>query len=500
MTMSPSGDRLAAAAEHHRQGRLAEAIALYRALLAQRPGDATIAARLASALRSHGRPEEALAIYDSLEADFADNVDFWFNRGNTLADLARHAEADVCFARAIDLDPDQPHVILNRAIARGQLADSDAAIDLYRRVLDIDPDNRTAIHNLGNLLAEDGRQHEAIARLRLAASRWPDLAEAHYNLALVLLRSGDYANGAAEYEWRWQAKDFPGRPDYGSLPGWDGRPFAGRRLVVHAEQGLGDTLQFSKLLGALKSLGGDVIFHVPEPLVPLMRSLPFDIAVTARHRQGDADMQVALMSLIHRLKLTPGSIPRAPSYLSASEADVRQWTGRLGLGAEQMSIGLVWQGNPASPVDRGRSLPSAVELAPFAAIENVRLIALQKLGPDALEPAPAGSGWRVRGLPFTLEHPGPDYDAGVGLFLDSAAIMTSLDLIVSVCTAPLHLAGALGRPAIGLLKQVPDWRWMTGTEVTPWYPAMALVRQNAGETFGPAIMRAVSRAKEMLRR
>lgn len=500
MSMSPSGDVLADATEYHRMGRFREAVEVYERVIAEGQGGNDVMIRLASALRSDGRPLEALAIYETLEPDMAGDVDFWFNRGNALADLGRHGEADASFARAIDIDPERPYVILNRAMARARLDDETAAIDLYRRVLAIEPDHRVATHNLANLLAEAGEFEQSISLLRQAVARWPDLAEAHYNLGLQLLRRGDYAAGAAEYEWRWKTSDFFARPDYGDVPVWDGRPFPGKRLVVHAEQGLGDTIQFAKLLGMAKSLGGDVVFHVPEPLVRLLRSLPFDLQVTAHHRPSDADVQIALMSLIHRLKLTPGSIPGAASYLSAPPDRVDQWAERLDLGPDRPAIGLVWQGNAASPVDRGRSMASAAALAPFAGLEGTRLIALQKLSPDDIEEAGTPSGWRVRDLPFTLEHPGPDLDIGEDIFIDTAAIMSRLDLVVSVCTAPLHLAGALGRPAIALLKAVPDWRWTMGTATTPWYPSMSLQRRAPGETFGPVVERAVAKAREILSR
>jgi Tfp pilus assembly protein PilF len=499
MSGSPKGDMLAAATEHHQAGRYQRAVDLYEALIANGQGDGALLTRLASALRSAGRPGDALDVYDQLETDFAGEVDFWFNRGNALVDLGRHAEADACFARAIDIDPGKAYPILNRAIARASLGDMVAAIGLYRQVLAIEPGHRIALHNLANLLAEEGETLQATAMLRRAVARWPDLAEAHYNYGLMLLRRGDYASGAAAYEWRWRTPGFFERPDYGDVPVWDGRPFPGRRLVVHAEQGLGDTIQFAKLLGMVKSLGGDVVFHVPAPLVPLMRSLAFDVAVTSHHRPREADLQIALMSLIHRLKLTPGSIPGSRSHLSVPGELVGRWAARLELRPDRPAIGLVWQGNPASPVDRGRSLASPQDLAPFAGLPGVRLVALQKLELDEIEPAPTASGWQVRGLPFTLEHPGPDLDTGDGVFMDTAAIMARLDLVVSVCTAPLHLAGALGRPTIGLLKPVPDWRWMMGMDTTPWYPSMELERRAVEEaSYGPAIARAVERARKIL--
>jgi len=234
-----------------------------------------------------------------------------------------------------------------------------------------------------------------------------------------------------------------------------------------------------------------VVFHVPEKLERLLGTLAAPITVTAAQRASDGDFHVALMSLPHRLKLTFGAVPTGKSFLSAEPALAAAWAERLGLRQAKPVIGLVWQGNPNSPAERGRSLPSAEILAPFASLDGVRLMALQMLPAEALEPAPTPSGWRVRGLSFLLEHPGPDTDRGRDAFVDSAAIMAGLDLFVSVCTAPLHVAGALGRPAVAMLKTVPDWRWLLDRADTPWYPSMQLVRQRRGEDFTPLIDRAV---------
>lgn len=500
MSMSPGDDIVARAAQLHRERRYGEAVSLLQPFVdtdADIPG---LLAVYASSLRYDGRLEQALAVYERTERLSGDSADFWFNRANLLADLGRHEEADACIGRALVIAPGTATFLANRGLCRWRLGDLAGAEAFYSGALAVEPDHRLAAHNLANLLAERGEVKEATTLFRRVLHRWPDLAEAHYNFGRLLLRWGDFARGTEEYEWRWQVPGFSDRPDYGDLPVWDGRPFADKCLIVHAEQGLGDTIQFSRLLGLVKSLGGDVVLLVPEQLADLLRSLPFGIEVVHRRRRRAADLQVPLMSLPHRLKLTPGSLPRIASHLQADDGRAQRWKERLSLGPDRNAIGVVWQGNPSSPVEQGRSLSSPDQMEPFSRLEHVRLIALQKLSVEAIEPAPLPSGWRVRGLDFDLEHPGPEFDAGPDAFLDTAAIMSGLDLVVSVCTAPLHLAGALGRPAIALLKAVPDWRWgMHGTR-TPWYPAMRLERQLPGEDFGPAIGRAATRAMAMLNR
>jgi Tfp pilus assembly protein PilF len=500
MSQSPGDDIVASAAQLHREGRYGEAVTLLEPFVDTDSGTPGLLAVYASSLRYQGRREQALAVYERLEHLSGDSTDFWFNRANLLADLGRHEQADTCLGRALEITPGNAAFLANRGRCRGRLGDLAGAEAFYRAALAVEPDHLLAAHNLANLLAERGEVEEATTLFNRVLHLSPELAEAHYNFGRLLLRRGDFARGTEEYEWRWRVPGFSDRPDYGDLPVWDGRPFAGKCLVVHAEQGLGDTIQFSRLLGLAKSLGGDVVLHVPEKLADLLSSLLFDVEVVHRRRRPAADLQIPLMSLPHGLKLTPGSLPRMASHLSAEDARAQRWSERLSLGPDRNTIGVVWQGNPSSPVEQGRSLSSPEILEPLSRLDGVRLIALQKLESKDIEPAPLPSGWRVRGLGFDLEHPGPDFDSGSAAFLDTAAIMSRLDLVVSVCTAPLHLAGALGRPAIALLKSVPDWRWGMRGDRTQWYPAMRLERQLPGEDFGPAIGRAAVRAMAMLSR
>jgi Tfp pilus assembly protein PilF len=482
----------------HQEQKYAEAIAQYETILAAYPAHLDANIFLASAYRASGQLGEAVRIYDEIAETDPPRADFWFNRGNALGDQGRREEAVAAYERSLELDSNGPTVLANKAISELALNRPDAAIESYQRALAIDPIHRIALNNIGNLLAEQGRLHEAADYLRQTIAAFPDLAEAHYNLSHILLRLGDFANGFRQYEWRWQTADFFSRPEYRGIPVWNGEGLAGKRLIVHAEQGLGDTIQFAKVLGLLASLGGDVVFHVPEKLERLLKTVPFPVTVTGTLGASDGDFQVPLMSLPHHLKMTFGTVPSAPSFLSADPDLKRKWSARLGLDASQPAIGFVWQGNPNSPAERGRSLASAEPLAPFSALDGVRLIALQMLPEEALEPAATPSGWQVRGLSYTLEHPGPDLDRGKDAFVDSAAIMDSLNLFVSVCTAPLHVAGALGCPSLALLKGVPDWRWLLDRSDTPWYPRMGLVRQRQGEDYGPAIARAADAARALL--
>ncbi|MBL0374840.1 tetratricopeptide repeat protein [Rhizobium sp. KVB221] len=492
------GDELARATGLHQHRRFEDAVAIYRRILEVEPTNRDVLVLLASGLRSLGNLDDAVALYDHIAAENPQRAEFWFNRANALSDIGRFDDAISSYNRSLEIDRDNASVLANLAIAEMKIGQAESATAHYRQALAIEPGHRIAAHNLGNILSEAGGSHEAAALFRQTIRNEPGLAEGHYNLGLVLLRLGDFANGFKEYEWRWDTADFFTRPNYRDIPVWNGESLKGRRLLVHAEQGLGDTIQFSRLLGLIRSLCDDVVFHIPANLERLLKTMPFDVQVASAHGAGDADYQIPLLSLPHRLKLTPGSIPQMSNHLQSDPQISDMWRQRLQLDGRAPTIGFVWRGNPNSPAERGRSLASAEEFVSFAELSGVRLIALQKLDADELETADTVSGWKVGGLSFTMEHPGPDMDNGRDAFIDTAAIMSSLDLIVSVCTAPLHLAGALGRPALGLLRPVPDWRWMMERSDTPWYPRMTLVRQLAGEGYRPAIARAAEIARTRL--
>jgi tetratricopeptide (TPR) repeat protein len=486
------GAMLKRAFDLHTAGDFAAALAIYEELLEEAPNHPDALRLAASAKRSAGDLPGALVLFERLTAEETVQAEVWFNYGNALADAGRFADSIAAYQKAIAGGNGTAEVYANLGIAEVGDGDHHAAIAAYHTALGLDPRHKTAMHNLGNALVEAGDIDGAIDMLRRTVAVYPDLAEARYNLALALLRAGDFAAGFRHYEWRWRTEKFPARPRHTEVSDWDGRPYPGKTLLVHAEQGLGDTIQFAKLLPLARSLGGRLVLQVPDKLVRLLSRLQgFDGIVGDSEDPGSFDLQSPLLGLPHRLQLTPGSIPVARSHLTVEPERILHWRKALRLEGGAKAIGLVWKGNSNSPVERGRSLAGPRELAPFAALSDVRLIALQKLAAGMLERADTPSGWRVGGLDFVLEHPGPDFDAGADAFIDTAGIMANLAGVVSVCTAPLHLAGALGVPSVALLKAAADWRWMTERTDTPWYPSVTLCRQTRSGDFGPAIAAAV---------
>jgi Tetratricopeptide repeat len=352
----------------------------------------------------------------------------------------------------------------------------DEALASYDKALALKPDYAEVFNNRGNTLLELKRVDEALASYDKALALKPDYAEAHWNEALLRLLTGDFSRGWAQYEWRWERKEFPSkRPDVNALP-WRGEELRGRSILVFSEQGLGDVIQFVRYLPLLLEREANVTFLTSEKLIRLLRPLTAKIAVISAVKQNAIyDFQCALMSLPHQFNTNLSSIPNNVPYLAAGEELVARWKVRIG--EHGFKIGIAWQGNPKAPADRGRSIPLA-EFIPLSRVPGVRLISLQKHhGLDQLNRLQ--SDWNIETL-------GDDFDNGPDAFVDTAAVMEVLDLIITSDTSIAHVAGALGRPTWLALKHVPDWRWMLDREDSPWYPTMRLFRQSAREDWTSA--------------
>ena len=274
---------------------------------------------------------------------------------------------------------------------------------------------------------------------------------------------GRFEQGWPGYEWRWKCKEFGSLPPF-HPPLWDGSPLDGRTILVHAEQGLGDTLQFIRYAPLVHQRGGRVILVCQPPLIGLLtRSPGVERLVAQGEALPDYDVHVPLMSLPGLLGTTLESVPADVPYLDAEPQLVEAWRHRLG-SYPGFKVGIVWQGNPKFRLDRRRSIPLA-QFAPLARVPGVHLFSLQK-GPGAEQLAAVTDRFPVTDLGRRLDD-----------FMDTAAVLKNLDLVISVDTAIAHLAGALGIPVWVALPFVPDWRWLMDREDSPWYPTMRLFRQ-----------------------
>lgn len=461
----------------HQAGRYAEASKLYCDVLEESPNNADALNLLASATRSLGDAASAVRLARRAAEIAPFRPDIFYNLGNAAQAAGHMADAIDAWLEVVRLDPGHADAHANLGVAYGRQGRYDEAVVAYEQALALKPDHRIAGHNIGNALGELGRFDEATAAFRRVLAHHPELPEAHYNLSLALLRRGDYGNGFREYEMRWKSADFSHPPRHTRVPNWDGSMLNGRRLLVHAEQGLGDTIQFGRLLRALAGFGGAVTFEAPGNLVRLLR--PFtdvaDIVAEGRLR-GPFDCQTPLLGLPHRLGLTFGSVPARVPYLTPEREVTTAMSTRLRVDRRPI-VGLCWSGNPNSPADRGRSIHDLERLYPFRLVKGVRYVALMKFGADNLTASSSPTGWKVKGAPFDIEHLGPDFDSGPDAFVETAAVMGLARAVVTTDTAVAHLAGALARPTLTLLKAVPDWRWGVEGETTPWYPEMILVRQ-----------------------
>jgi tetratricopeptide (TPR) repeat protein len=437
-----------------------EAAACLRRLLLLRPDNFEACNSLGALLAAEGQLGEAhhwLSKALLLKPDFAEAAN---NLGNVLRDRGRPEEAAVYYERVLANDPGNAAAANNLGavlVDQGRLAD---AIPCYERALALEPDNVAASNNLGVVLVEQGKLQEAERRFDFALALQPGHAEAQWNLALIELLKGDYANGWRNYEARFRRRRNPRR---GLLqPQWRGEPLNGARILLRAEQGLGDSLQFLRYIPLVQAAGGKVILEIPLRLRRLAEQLAgIEEMVMSDDPPPQCDWQCPLMSLPLAFGTTVESIPAQVPYLSIPEAAL--WTaGALPWPARGLRVGVAWAGSPSHPSNRFRSLALAA-LAPLFRVRGVHFFSLQ------MGPATAELG-TVRGQLTDLSPLTTD-------MADTAAQIAHLDLIITVDTSVAHLAGALAKPTWVLLPCAPDWRWMLGREDSPWYPTVRLFRQ-----------------------
>jgi tetratricopeptide (TPR) repeat protein len=450
------------------QGKLDEAIACYRQALALRPDFAEAHSNLGITLNNQEKLDEAVACYRRALALKPDYADAYYNLGVALKDQRKLDEAIACFWRALALKPDNADAHYNLGNALKDQGKLDEAVACYRRALAQKPDFAEAQNNLGTALSDQEKLDEAAACYRRALALKPDYAEAHWNHALVTLLTGDFELGWAEYEWRCKTKQNHFQRRNYPQPLWDGQPLGGKTILLHAEQGLGDTIQFIRYAPLVQERGGCVVVECQASLRTLFADCPGVQHLLAR---GDPlppfAVQAPLLSLPWILGTTLDNIPACVPYLRADSELAETWRKELeSLGG--FKVGIVWQGNPQVKGDRRRSIPLR-QYEALAQVEGVRLVSLQK-----------GSGAdQLHGLTerFSVLDLGDRLDARAA-FMDTAAVMMNLDLIVTMDTAVGHLAGALGRPVWLALSLVPDWRWLLDREDSPWYPHHRLFRQS----------------------
>ena len=449
-------------------GRWAEAIEAYRAALLLRPQHVPAQYNLGNALLAGGDAGGADAAYAATLALAPGHIGCLNNRGNALRQLGRPAEAAASYRAALALRPELFGAHSNLASALLALHQPEAAVASLEAALRLSPDYPDACDNMGGALLALDRPDAALPWFRRAVALDAGQIQARLGEAMALLALGRLREGFAAYEARWLDPGFRAAARDYAAPLWLGQTDpAGRTILLHAEQGLGDTIQFARYAALLRRRGARVVLEAQPPLAALLAPLA-DVVVAAGADLPPHDLRTPLLSLPHAFGTDLDSIPANVPYLPRPPA-------RGDLRGPGLNVALTIAGSRDHPEDALRSLPAAV-LPPLLAVPGITLHLVQHDGSGA------DSDWLAR-------HPCVRRASPLRDFRDTAAMLAAMDLTISVDTAVAHLAGALGLPVWTLLQHAADFRWLRGRDNTPWYPTMRLFRQGPDRDWGPVLAR-----------
>lgn len=457
--------------------QLDEAISAFRQAIALNAGLFELYNNLGDALKEKHLNDEAISAYRQALALNPNLPQTHYKIGGLLRDSGRFEDAAAEFRHAIALKPNYPGAYNGLGLSLAALGRLDDAIAAIQQAIILQPSHFRALTNLGVFLREKGQVSESIAAFRRAIEIEQDYVEGHHNLAISLLLLGEMDQGWSEYEWRRSIRRIRSFYVGANQPFWEGSDLHGRAILLFAEQGFGDTIQFIRYVAMVTGRGGRVIAHVPAPLLRLFRQIPgVQCWLSGTDQPPHFDVQCALPSLPRMFRTTLATVPNAAPYLRADPALVESWSRTLGPADGRLRVGLAWAGSPNHKNDRNRSI-ALKDLLPLRTA-NVSLHSLQE-GP--------GAG-QIQDVP---ELGIIDHAAKLTDFAETAGLIANLDLVISVDTAVAHLAGALARPVWIMLPFVPDFRWLLEREDNPWYPTMRLFRQTSRGDWGGVIQRVV---------
>jgi Flp pilus assembly protein TadD len=466
------------------RGLYSESESYFREVLRLCPDHRGSLNNLGTALWRLGRLREAEECYQRVLILKPDDFAVLNNLGNISWDQGRLDQAVEWYRQAVDLEPDSPEALRNLGVTLSDLGDFDLALALIRKALRLEPGSPDSNLGLGVTLARQAKWDEALDCYDQAVSLRPDFAESRRNRAQIWLAHGEFERGWPEYEWRLKCPKcrFPSV----NCPRWTGDDLDGRSILLVAEQGLGDTLQFIRYATLVEQRGGRVVVACPDSLIRLLTRCPgVDHVVDWNSPLPDCDVHAPLLSLPAILRTTLATIPAEIPYLSADAGTVQDWrpvvaqaiehatpAGQRSTGKSPrtVNIGIAWQGNRDNKVDRWRSFP-LTKFAHLARLPGVCLISLQK-GDGREQIATLAGQFRIAEL-----IPQDQADDDRRDFLDTAAVINELDLVVTPDTALAHLAGALGARVFVALPAVAEWRWLLDRDLSPWYPTMRIFRQ-----------------------
>jgi len=466
------------------RGDLAETERLARAIVGIEPDYCDALHLIAVIDARRRRLDEALAGYDRVLALRPDHADAVNNRGLVLHQLRRFEEALASYDSALLLRPNYLHAFYNRGVTLHELRRFAEALASYDRAIAVRPGYAEALSNRGNTLQELQRFDEALASYESALAVRQDYAEAHFNKSLLQLRKGDFDGGWRDYEWRWKNQNLKLTKRDFAQPLWLGEAaVAGKTILLHSEQGFGDTIQFCRYAPLVAARGARVLLEVPAPLKDLMASLTGGAElISANDRLPHFDLHCPLHSLPLALGTRIETIPAHVPYLAAPPQSLRRWSAALS-SEHRLQVGLAWSGAPTHRDDAKRSI-KLVSLLPLLDVD-ADFVSLQR---------------DVRADDAAVLQDCSDlllFDDELKTFADTAAVIANLDLVISVDTSVAHLGGALAKPVWVLLPVVPDFRWLLDRDDSPWYPTARLFRQYAAGDWSGAIDRVVSELEKL---
>jgi tetratricopeptide (TPR) repeat protein len=460
-------------------GRHAEALQDCERAVVIKPGHADAWIKRGTALQCLGRLDDSLKSFDKAVALKPDSIEGWTNRGNTLAQLGRSERAVASYDKALAIDNANAAIWKNRAAVLSELWRTADALASYDKALALDPDNPNNVDiwkSRGALLHQAGRYDDALADYRRVLAVSPGHAVTTRRLGMLQLLLGDFLEGWANSESRLQVLGTGSNPLRDAAPQWRGEPISGKTIMLHAEQGLGDTIQFLRYVPMVAATGARAILAVQGALKALAEQVaPQAVVLVDGEAAPPFDLQCPLLSLPPAFATDLDTIPRDVPYVRAAGDRVAAWRNRLPAG-EARRVGLVWAGSSTHGNDRNRSIDLA-RLRPLFDAPGVQFVSLQR----ELRPGDAV----ILEASATVTHVGDR----LADFADTTAVIECLDVVVTVDTSVAHLAGAMGKPVWILLPFSPDWRWLLGRDDSPWYPTARLFRQPAIDDWESVIAR-----------
>jgi Tfp pilus assembly protein PilF len=470
-----------------RTGRPALGCDYLREAVRLKPDFAEAHGNLGNILLGMGQFEEAIASYQHVLGLSPNNLAALLNQGLALLQQRKLIDAAAIFRQALQVEPSFVDSQVNLGHALAELGSLDEAQKHLQQALQLKPEHPEAHNNLGEVFSRMGKIEEAISCFQAATRYQPDYAWAHYNLATHWLLAGNWEQGWPEYEWRWKRKDVVARRF--PQPRWQGGPLVNQTILLYAEQGRGDTIQFVRYAPLLRDRGAGVLVECQPDLIKLLKSAP---GIDQVFPQGAAlpafDVHAPLLSLPGLCGTTPTDMPRDIPYLTADDTCVERWRERLAA-FPGLKVGICWQGSALHQKDYLRSVPLE-QFLPLARIAGVRLVSLQYgHGTEQLSKL-AEQDLILDWLDRAEDRP--------QVWISMAALIRALDLVVTVDTAVAHLAGALGVPVWVALAFSPDWRWIRQREDSPWYPSMRLFRQPRPGTWNEVFQNVERTLRELV--